>query len=90
MAKKAGLPGWFDPSLLPGDDEEQIEAAIENIVEQMAEADEANAEQQKADTAKRMKRGFGSKTPKGKDQPLSGDAFMDQLMLKAIGRSTPR
>lgn len=90
MAKKYGLPGWLDPAMLPGNDEDEVEAAIENILEQMAEEEEAKTEGQRRETDKRMKRSFGEKVPKGKEQPLSGDAYMDRLMLRAIGRSVPR
>jgi len=90
MAKKYGLPGWLDPAMLPGNDEDEVEAAIENILEQMAEEEEAKTEGQRQETDKRMKRSFGKKVPKGKEQPLSGDAYMDRLMLRAIGRSVPR
>lgn len=90
LAKKAGLPGWFDPALLPGKDPDEVEAAILEIQEQMTEAEGEEAEREEAEKATRLKRGFGTKTPKGKETKLTGNAYMNQLMLAKTGRRVPR
>lgn len=90
MAKKANLPAWFDPTLLPGKDAEEVEAALDEILEQMAEAEGEAAEREQADKTKRMKRSFGNKTPRDKGTQITGDEFMNRMMLQKIGRQTPR
>lgn len=88
MAKNAGLPKWFDPTLLPGNDPDEIESAIENILAEMASDEEEAKEERRSARDAKMRKGFGDKTPKTKDKPMSGDAYMDQLLLRSIGRGS--
>jgi soluble cytochrome b562 len=80
---KGKLPSWFDPSMLPGKDEDEINDAIESIVDEMKAEEDGIAETKK-------KKGFGGKLPKTPPAKRTGDEVMNDLLLARVGRTVLR
>jgi septum formation inhibitor MinC len=80
---KGKFPGWFDPTMLHGTNEDEIEAAIENMQTQMA----AEA---KSEDEKRKHQSFGGPTPKRTGQKQTGDDIMNDMLLARMGRTRSR
>jgi hypothetical protein len=80
---KGKFPAWFDPTWLPGKTEEEIQASIDDKLEEM----KAEAE---GETVQRKKRGFGGPVPKGKGVTQTPNEYMNNLFLSKIGRGPAR
>lgn len=80
---KGKFPGWFDPTLLRGNNEEEIEAAIDDMQRQMVE-------EAKNQDETRKKQSFGGPVPKKPGAKPTGDEVMNDILLNRMGRSRIR